>query len=330
MLQRSRPLSSRRPGFTLVELLVVILIIGILASLLTVGVSSALGKAKRTRNQVDIRQLALAVDAFKTKYKVEYIPSKLYLSESGATYSTMTGKGPISDSLAYLQRIWPRLTFPVDWNGSGKIETTGNPFSTIQNPNGEMILEGDQVLVFFLGGIPAFDPVTGAPSCTGFSKSLSNPAAHLAAGGAAADNPMFEFDSSRLVNLHPSSVRMLSYLDTYGVGDGKGTRVTGMPYLYFSSYGSRNGFNIYGTSDCAFFGVFPYAQGLNQYLNPTGFQIISAGADLKFGPGSANPNTAAGPFWSPATAGNSAASGPKGADDQSNFYESTLGTQSVN
>jgi prepilin-type N-terminal cleavage/methylation domain-containing protein len=329
MLQRSS-LTRHRSAFTLVELMVVILIISILSALLTVAVSGAIGKAKRTRNQVDISQLTAAVENFMSSHKVNYIPSKLYLSESGTTYQSASSVKLIADSAAYLQRIWPRLSFPVDWNGSGKIETTGNPTSTIANPNGEMILWGDQVIVFLLGGIPAFDPVTGVPSCTGFSKSLSNPAAHLVAGGPAADNPGFEFDSSRLVNAHIDSARMLSYLDTYGTSDGKGTIVSGMPYAFFSSYGNRNGYNVYGTSDCQPLGLFPYAQGVNQYLNPTGFQLISAGADLKFGPGTANPNTAAGPFWTPATASNSAASGPTGADDQANFYASPLGTASVN
>jgi hypothetical protein len=122
---------------------------------------------------------------------------------------------------------------------------------------------------------------------------------------------------------------MLSYLDTYGSTDGKGNLVTGAPYAYFSSYQTRNGYNRYIGSDCPTLKVFPYAQGSTQYLNPTGFQLISAGADLKFGPGS-NPGLSPIPFWTPATAASTAASGPNGADDQSNFYDNLLGTSSIN
>ncbi len=230
MLQRSR-LRSRRSAFTLVELMVVILIISILSALLTVAVSSAISKGKKTRNQVDISQLTLAVEAFKARYKVDYIPSRLYLSESGKTYQVASGVPVVADSFAYLQRIWPRLgngfnpvtnffVTPIDWNGSGNIETAGNTVSTLTNPNGDMILEGDQVLVFLLGGIPHMDPNTGVCSCTGFAKSPSNPAAHVGTS-IPAENPLFEFDSSRLVNIHQGSFFMLSYLDTYGSSDPK-------------------------------------------------------------------------------------------------------------
>lgn len=331
---------SQRPGFTLVELMVVILIISILSALLTMAVTQGIKKAKVTRNMVDLRNLAASVDAFKTFYKVDHIPSKIFLSEKG-NYNT--GVPILADSLGYLLRIWPKLQFPVDWNGNSFPGDPNNPNPTVANPSGDMLLEGDQCLVFFLGGIPSQDPVTLAWSCTGFSTNPSNPAAHILNAGPV-KGPFYEFDSSRLVNLphpiNPAAPRMLSYLDTYGSSDGKGNRIDGMPYLYFSNYGSRNGYNRYLTnaSDCNPMNlalqkspVFPYAQGVNQYLNPTGFQIISAGADKIFGPGTVDPtSTKGGPFWTSAAAASSAASGPNGADDQSNFYDNLLGTPSIN
>lgn len=338
-MHQQRTYTYRRSGFTLVELLVVILIISILSALLAVVVVRGIGKAKVTRNRVEISQLAAAIDAFKTYYKVEYIPSKIYLSETGTGYGMA---GFPADSLAYLQRLWPKLSAPftslpgggIDWNGSGKIEGFVNN-ATVANPSGEMILEGDQCLVFFLSGIPSQDPVTGSWVGTGFSVNPSNPAAHIfpLPGGGNVKGPLYEFDSSRLVyiphKVNPVGARMLSYLDTYGASDGKGNLVSGLPYAYFSNYGTRNGYNRYPGGDCPTLGVFPYAQGSTQYVNPTGFQIISAGADLKFGPGT-NPGVTPLPLWTPATAANSAASGPNGADDQSNFYDNVLGTPSVN
>ena len=84
-----------RSAFTLVELMVVILIISILSALLVMAVSRGIAAAKRTRNMVEIRQLAAAVDAFKTAYKVDYIPSKLYLSETGTYIPNIVSIDPI-------------------------------------------------------------------------------------------------------------------------------------------------------------------------------------------------------------------------------------------
>jgi hypothetical protein len=281
----------------------------------------------------EIRQLAAAIDAFKAQYKVDYIPSKLYLSETGVYPAAY----PLAqDSVAYLQRIWPRLGTAVDWNGSGTVQTTAQ--------GGDCILEGDQCLVFFLGGIVTIDPVTKVPVCNGFSTNPGNPAAHVSPppGTGKSRPPLYEFDSNRLIFFHTGTSALFpSYLDTYGTSDPtSATRWRaglGQPYLYFSCNNKRNGYN-YGPPDCEGFDpvqnklvqIYPYAQGVGQFLNPSGFQIISAGADMKFGPGTANPATAAGPFWTSAAAASSAASGPDGADDQSNFYDNLLGTPSIN
>jgi prepilin-type N-terminal cleavage/methylation domain-containing protein len=56
---------TARQGFTLVELLVVIVIIGILAALITVAVTAALGAAKRTRILTEIDQLSTALEEYK-------------------------------------------------------------------------------------------------------------------------------------------------------------------------------------------------------------------------------------------------------------------------
>jgi prepilin-type N-terminal cleavage/methylation domain-containing protein len=69
---RAKP--SKQRGFTLVELLVVIVIIGILASLITVAVSAALTAAKRTRILAEINQLATAVENYKIEHG-SYPPS---------------------------------------------------------------------------------------------------------------------------------------------------------------------------------------------------------------------------------------------------------------
>ena len=97
--------------------------------------------------------------------------------------------------------------------------------------------------------------------------------------------------------------------------------VSPQPYLFFAST-SPNGngqYSKYGTSDCASFlaspgvPVSPYMQSATLFMNPTGFQIISAGRNGKFGPGG---------LWNPATG---VPSGSPGADDQANFSALLLG-----
>jgi prepilin-type N-terminal cleavage/methylation domain-containing protein len=65
---------TARPGFTLVEMLVVITIIGILASLGTVAVFEALKAAKRARIKVEITNLNNAIESYKVQFG-DYPPS---------------------------------------------------------------------------------------------------------------------------------------------------------------------------------------------------------------------------------------------------------------
>lgn len=60
--------SSKRNAFTLVELLVVITIIGILASLVAVAAQSAINTARNTRIKVEVDQLDAAMKDFKQKF----------------------------------------------------------------------------------------------------------------------------------------------------------------------------------------------------------------------------------------------------------------------
>ncbi len=64
---------SRRTGFTLVELLVVIVIISLLIGLLTPAVIAVRNKAKVTADKVNITNLAMSLEQYKTKY-TDYPP----------------------------------------------------------------------------------------------------------------------------------------------------------------------------------------------------------------------------------------------------------------
>ena len=65
----NRPENARvRRGFTLVELLIVIGIIGLLMALLVPTVTSSLRKARRTRVQLELNGIATALDAYKSDF----------------------------------------------------------------------------------------------------------------------------------------------------------------------------------------------------------------------------------------------------------------------
>jgi hypothetical protein len=239
----------------------------------------------------EIRQLTIAAENFKSKFGV-YPPSRVKLSETG-NYPERDRPGTLdADSVALLGKMFPRLDWSggIDWNGNSRIK-------------GDWVLEGDECLVFCLGGIPS--KAGGRNGCLGFSVDPRNPAKP----GGFRIGPFFEFRNGRLVDRHKR--RFFSYLDDFGQ----------QPFAYFSAYGEANGYNRYGGTDCPTLGVWPYAEALGpapRFLNPTTYQILSAGADGRFGPGTRDATT----VWTPATARDIP---PEGRDDLSNFHGAPLG-----
>jgi prepilin-type N-terminal cleavage/methylation domain-containing protein len=214
---------ARRGAFTIIELMIVVVIIGILVGLTAPALMRAFGTARDSQVRVEISQLENAINAFKTTYGTEP-PSRIVLCEAAADWDPATttyrltgdtspfakSKAQISQSRAVIRRIWPQFDFGAarDLNSDG--DSTDAP----------VVLNASQCLVFFLGG-----GRDAAGGLIGFAKNPTNP---FATGGGR-EGPFFEFRLERVVSA--SAGLYPGYLDLYP-GQIR-------PYLYFSSYDGR-------------------------------------------------------------------------------------------
>ena len=341
------PKTARRPGFTLVEMMVVLAIIIVLVSLVAGAVLRIMGIGPQVQAQSEISHLNQAVELFKQKYGI-YPPSKVFLANNLSDYQTaynyystrnppdlynmavINNSWPVtSGSAQYLVRIFPKMLMPsgppanqsqvttltIDWTGGQYPILATDP-----NRWKGTFLEGDQCLVFFLGGMQTFSQPGNIPTCLGFAANSNNPTSMSNTNSNYP--PLYDFPSTRLTTVTRGYLPLFNqnqnnffvYKDPFG---------TNVPYIYYSSYGNRN---AYQTLDCASQvslslsqPVTPYYEATSpttQYLNKNTFQIISAGADGDFG---------AGGLWNP---GLQPVDRPT-TDNQSNFNNGGLmGTRS--
>lgn len=77
---------KNQKGFTLIELLVVVAIIGLLASIVLVSLNSARKKARDSKAQGDLRQIAIAMEMY-------YDANSAYYSTGATTTGTAIGSG---------------------------------------------------------------------------------------------------------------------------------------------------------------------------------------------------------------------------------------------
>ena len=120
---RRRPACVRdRGGFTMIELLMVIIIISILIGLLLPAINAAMRTARNAAVSSEINQLAAAMENFRSKYG-DYPPSRIYLAENGHYPVSSTTAIPNADpnditegalaqrSLVALRKFFPRVVF---------------------------------------------------------------------------------------------------------------------------------------------------------------------------------------------------------------------------
>lgn len=149
-IQRTPPRSSildPRAAFTLVELLVVIVIIGILASLITVAAVNAIKHARRTQVKAEINEITNAVDELKNKTTA--YPPNCQTDGTGAT-NPLNEADVLNDLRRYLQQMAPRSQESDDL---ARVLTGQQPGDTTNYPN---VLSGGisaaEAVVFWLGG----------------------------------------------------------------------------------------------------------------------------------------------------------------------------------
>jgi prepilin-type N-terminal cleavage/methylation domain-containing protein len=300
-----------RGGFTLVELLVVMTIIGVLVALISSGVVAVIHRGNEVRARNEVTQLANAVQAFKTQFSIQFIPDRLTLPPG---YDT-TGATQV-----FLKSVWPRLdarTFGT--TGTNQFTINGRQTHVFDywqvQGNQAVTLQGDQVLVWMLGGWREIVPSTGDTIATfGFATDPTDPMKPYTAG--AQRHTFFDgFMTERLRNYNASgrATNFPSFVDVYEK----------VPYIYFSSGKAGNDYtasphtvpSIDPNSGAVFTkGVLPYKLSQNKYANPNSFQIICAGRDQLFGDG--------GLGWG-GVANASLGVGVK--DDIANFYQTKLG-----
>jgi len=310
MLQR-----KKRVGFTLVELMVVVLIIAVLVSLISSAAFMALGKIPEVQTSTDIAQMGAALGAFMSDYRLTNPPpSVLVLNETTPTDPLVVG----STSAAFLTKVFGRNLGPTDWNGDGAI-------------SGQWVLTGEQSLIFYITGIPNTQTTAAQLAAgqvptyqgLGFASNQMKPSFGSMTGEKPGKRhgPYFNLPSSYLNKsglwdrgLAPqaSNTRAAQFLVYYDAWANKSGAV---PLAYFSSSGFSNQYGTVVTITDPYnrpimtvpvtlIGAAPYFTATNQYVNPNSYQIISAGKDHQFGSG--NLNTAS-------------SEAPGGHDDQANF-----------
>lgn len=240
-------------GFTLVELLIVIVIIGLLVALLVPAITGAVRRAKDAAVTSEIQELAQALADFKSRYG-DYPPSRVLLSEScnyaqyfsGGSTALPTTTGVITDintqqlvqrSLVALRKFFPRVNFST----TSRLFKNGDPVWYDFNGNGVMdsdyTLDGRECLVFFLGGIPQYDVKGGSftGGMAGFGRNPTNPFSNGIVGNPMYSNnrqpPMFEFRGARLQLIAGRTTGVPGYGDTMSSANAPAF------FAYFSAYG---------------------------------------------------------------------------------------------
>ncbi len=203
-------------GFTLVELLVVITIIGILIALVSTAVASAMTTAREASILTEINSMASALETYKNDYGVppDFSP---YDPGSDQNWSVAGGPeqtyGQVVVAKHLNKRFSSSVIFDIASVQAGVQAAYGLSFSS---------LDPAEALVFWLGG---FSDVANS-RLLGFNADKGFP---LNPGGVRTD-PLYDFDPTRLADQDGDG-----WFEYYPDDPD-----TSLPYVYFASRGDES------------------------------------------------------------------------------------------
>lgn len=290
-----------RDGFTLVEILVVIAIIGVLVAITVPAVNIAYRSVKQRAIALECQALATSIEAYRTKFD-DYPPD-------GADSALL---------LRHLKKAFPNIS-PTEIDlltKTGKFANwSGVPVAS--SANSGAVMDPSEALVFFLGGFSddSVFPFSGKDGPI-YILDDSSPPQQVKSSHAVANissiqynpdrkNSLYDFKQGQLTLTANAAGLTVSTDDTFnsGVTDllpayhPSGLQ---MPFVYFESrtYQQTTVANRYATTSNGI--VYPYRSaqlntkyasdmsipGRNKYyrfMNDKTFQLISAGLDDHFG-----------------------------------------------
>lgn len=259
-MNSTRPHVVRR-GFTLVELLAVIVIIGVLASMALYAAARAMVAAKNGLISMDIKQLETDLQNYYST-KQSYPPDMVVVNGVSPTVR-------LQGISQHLRKMAPRYTGPVPL-------TPDTPLVSGVNAEQARTNIAAEALVFFLGGYSAR---SGSTKLLGFRADPSNPFVQnvgLLSQPAGWNKGSVVFDETRLVDLDGDG--WYEYLPP---------KCT-VPYAYFNAKTYMNP-SIAAVPRCEWPGglggpAFPYGSdnASEKFMNTKTFQLIAPGLDNMF------------------------------------------------
>jgi prepilin-type N-terminal cleavage/methylation domain-containing protein len=279
----------RRQGFTLVEMLVVISIIGILAGLITAGAMVAMHKARQTSITMELTQMDMALKSLRDQFGA-YPPDG-----TDTTAQNDANRNGIPDDFErFFRRAFPRANLESELlvlKNTYRLNIKFSPpYYTPQT-----------TMVFWLGGMPEDTYDTSVTNknplsrLIGFSKDPIHPLSGSPVNSPSRIGPFYEFQTSDL-RLPPGPTAGQQFFRTYLPPVNTPTET---PYVYLRAEPSQRGGEYIVSS--TFNGSNPVLKSFGNakaywdarskgFVNPSSCQILCAGLDGQFGSGNVFPS----------------------------------------